>query len=1135
MACVEMLFTHLITCEWRDDVGGDALHCCSLSPRHLIVCSLPPDGRLRGLGEMTSPVTSGKVTVVTMVTVVAKSVRSITSGKVTVVTMVTVVAKSVRSITSGKVTVVTMVTVVAKSVRSITSGKVTVVTMVTVVAKSVRSITSGKVTVVTMVTVVAKSVRSITSGKVTVVTMVTVVAKSVRSITSGKVTVVTMVTVVAKSVRSITSGKVTVVTMVTVVAKSVRSITSGKVTSPPNHRSHSTLPSVDNIIEMLKDAAAANRLDELLMQPADELLACIAAPMSPCHCVVIHDKGSNVLAARAWAIKSLAAFYTHRWVDTLNFRLKAGEYNWSEAVPYEALSFEPPSKHVPRLHALLAFFAHTAAGYINSVAATESSPGADAAARPAATAAPEQHVDPATLPSLDGPFDAATWGAAAFDPLVAVYGRDGRTTRPPNAGLTLQVMSPIMFPGKPKIEGHFLYLWGKVYVQLREYAMAIRFFNLVLCFCPRLLMAHSRRGFCHSRSGMYDHAIADCSAGIAVADPRHVYIRSILHYNLGIGFQNVSRREDSLASYDTAIALAPDMVDAYCNRAITAELLHRYAATRADYTTALELDPYDRGVLLWRAEMYRDVGDADRAIADVLHAFSLNSAFVYRDLYAFRAFSMRQPSLLASPLPSLVAELVDAAVKHPVTHVELWNAVLAALRTDSPESSPLPSALVEALLVAAPRALVEARAGAGRALVLKVLKLACAVGVLKLSARLLALLAGAVLLEPLGGLKLNIAGLFVSLLLREPAAEELPYSPKDIASSRTLESTVDRLGVSWLRRLAELDENNGEVPDGASPAAYQLCDCDDANCRAPGIGAVHALLHDWTPSHWRLFRGTYLERWAPVVVATLMEAPGSELTTPHNHCYTCGSSTHRTFMCATCPYCTLHPWRGVDDMTSTSEDGSSSDIPMLWCTDVPIALVTDSVSIDATAVPDILYARHAQLANLFVGAAAPTCWTPFSKRIASWSLVTAVLVTPQAYCSSTALVGLVRNITDELRSRTPRTMLIGVIVLQVLLSRPINRNIRLHRALIRTLVETNFITDLFDPVYTRFNLALENLIAFYESVDHAAAIQGLAPPAVDADIDLVAAFELGLLSITTNLSRCDVSDPALRHSFWAAH
>ena len=82
--------------------------------------------------------------------------------------------------------------------------------------------------------------------------------------------------------------------------------------------------------------------------------------------------------------------------------------------------------------------------------------------------------------------------------------------------------------------------------------------------------------------------------------------------------------DGAIADYDRAIAIAPDAVGPYVNRAISRDNVGDYEGAIADWTRALELNPGDAGWYVNRGMVREAIGDYDGALADYSRSTSLS-------------------------------------------------------------------------------------------------------------------------------------------------------------------------------------------------------------------------------------------------------------------------------------------------------------------------------------------------------------------------------------------------------------------------------------------------------------------------------------------------------------------------------
>jgi predicted O-linked N-acetylglucosamine transferase (SPINDLY family) len=134
---------------------------------------------------------------------------------------------------------------------------------------------------------------------------------------------------------------------------------------------------------------------------------------------------------------------------------------------------------------------------------------------------------------------------------------------------------------------------------------------------PGHFEARHHLGIIHYQRGEHIAAIRQIDAALVVN--RDV---AAAHNNRGVALAALERSEQALASYDRAIALAPNYVDALINRGNTLKDLQRFEAALASYDRAIALVPghaialAQRGNVLQGLRRFQDaVASYDRAIA----------------------------------------------------------------------------------------------------------------------------------------------------------------------------------------------------------------------------------------------------------------------------------------------------------------------------------------------------------------------------------------------------------------------------------------------------------------------------------------------------------------------------------------
>jgi tetratricopeptide (TPR) repeat protein len=125
---------------------------------------------------------------------------------------------------------------------------------------------------------------------------------------------------------------------------------------------------------------------------------------------------------------------------------------------------------------------------------------------------------------------------------------------------------------------------GHAYLEKRQYAKAILFFNKALKMNPADAYGYHDRGRAYGEQGQYDVAISD---------------------------------------YTKALEIDPGYADAYFNRGLAYHAKGQYDQAIFDYTRALEIDPADAGTYYARGFTYYFKKEYEKSWADVKKAQSL--------------------------------------------------------------------------------------------------------------------------------------------------------------------------------------------------------------------------------------------------------------------------------------------------------------------------------------------------------------------------------------------------------------------------------------------------------------------------------------------------------------------------------
>jgi tetratricopeptide (TPR) repeat protein len=130
-------------------------------------------------------------------------------------------------------------------------------------------------------------------------------------------------------------------------------------------------------------------------------------------------------------------------------------------------------------------------------------------------------------------------------------------------------------------------------------------------------MQYDTEGVNFANLGRYEEAVASYDRAIAI-NPDYVDA----WHNRGNALFRLNRKKEAVASYDKAIAINPDYVDAWNNRGVALHDLRRYEEAVASYDKAIAINPdyvdawHNRGNALFRLNRKKEaVASYDKAIA----------------------------------------------------------------------------------------------------------------------------------------------------------------------------------------------------------------------------------------------------------------------------------------------------------------------------------------------------------------------------------------------------------------------------------------------------------------------------------------------------------------------------------------
>ena len=152
---------------------------------------------------------------------------------------------------------------------------------------------------------------------------------------------------------------------------------------------------------------------------------------------------------------------------------------------------------------------------------------------------------------------------------------------------------------------------GLVYDHLGEYEKAITDYNKAIELNSEHRNAYNNRGLVYKKLGEYEKAITDFDKAIEL-NPEYAYA----YNNRGLVYNKLGEYNKAITDYDKAIELNPEYNNPYKNLGVLWKERKNFDKAIQFLTKSIELNPEDKDAYAERAEVYRLMGEVEKAEAD---------------------------------------------------------------------------------------------------------------------------------------------------------------------------------------------------------------------------------------------------------------------------------------------------------------------------------------------------------------------------------------------------------------------------------------------------------------------------------------------------------------------------------------
>lgn len=167
---------------------------------------------------------------------------------------------------------------------------------------------------------------------------------------------------------------------------------------------------------------------------------------------------------------------------------------------------------------------------------------------------------------------------------------------------------------------------GSSYIEMYDFDNAFADFDEAIRLDPNYVSAYINRGNAFAAYGEFDKALTDYARAIQIDSGN-----SWAYLCRGVTYHNLGEYEKAIADYTEAIRFDPDYAWAYNNRGIVYEGLQQNMFAIQEFSKAIELVGLDSEyaeVYNNRGRLYDKIGEYEKAIADYSYAIRLDPEFL---------------------------------------------------------------------------------------------------------------------------------------------------------------------------------------------------------------------------------------------------------------------------------------------------------------------------------------------------------------------------------------------------------------------------------------------------------------------------------------------------------------------------